>query len=204
VKKAKRLVSHAVGKTPRPAKVTAAQHAVRKEAAQDAAATRKHNAHGKHGGTSKHSAKRGWSPDSDVACCSARAVAESLRIASGPVLSDDDVLGLYFRTTSDPDAGETILATLMAAQRYGLAGHRPFIIDRLYPPDPLHTALRCMRDPDLSAPVAWGGLILGLGLPQCPHAVVQHDGAWWSWGQPCDPDGFPGAVIEEAWAVTWQ
>lgn len=50
-------------------------------------------------------------------------------------------------------------------------------------------------------------VILGLDLPLGePHAVVAHDGAWWSWGEPYapyDPDWFPGAVIDEAWAVTW-
>lgn len=48
------------------------------------------------------------------------------------------------------------------------------------------------------------GLILGLDLPEGPHAVLD-DGRcqWWSWGEPYDPAAFPGAVIEEAWTVRW-
>ena len=33
--------------------------------------------------------------------------------------------------------------------------------------------------------------------------AVGPDGAWWSWGEPYSPADFPGAVIEEAWEVTW-
>lgn len=46
-------------------------------------------------------------------------------------------------------------------------------------------------------------LILGLALPEGPHAVLATADGWWSWGELYDPSGFPGAVIEEAWAVTW-
>lgn len=46
-------------------------------------------------------------------------------------------------------------------------------------------------------------VILGVDLPG-PHAVtVDERGRWWSWGRPYDPASFPDAVIEEAWAVTW-
>jgi hypothetical protein len=60
----------------------------------------------------------------DVACCSAEALAASLRLAGHPV-TDEDVLELYWLTASDPDEGASILATLEAAQRFGLAGIRP-------------------------------------------------------------------------------
>jgi hypothetical protein len=47
-------------------------------------------------------------------------------------------------------------------------------------------------------------LILGLELPEGPHAVaVAPDGTWWSWGEPYSPGDFPSAVIDQAWAVTW-
>ena len=45
-------------------------------------------------------------------------------------------------------------------------------------------------------------LILGVDLPGS-HALCDDGAAWWSWGQPFDPAVFPGAVIEEAWAVRW-
>lgn len=46
-------------------------------------------------------------------------------------------------------------------------------------------------------------LILGLDLPEGPHAVLATPGGWWSWGELYDPSEFPGAVIEEAWEVRW-
>lgn len=60
----------------------------------------------------------------DVACCSAEALAASLRLLGVPV-GDEDVLALYWRTAADADAGASISATLEAAQRFGLAGVRP-------------------------------------------------------------------------------
>jgi len=46
-------------------------------------------------------------------------------------------------------------------------------------------------------------LILGVDLPG-PHAVtVAPDGCWVSWGRHYDPADFPGAVVEEAWAVSF-
>lgn len=47
------------------------------------------------------------------------------------------------------------------------------------------------------------GLILGLDLPEGPHAVFDDGRSWWSWGEPYNPADFAGAVVEEAWAVTW-
>jgi hypothetical protein len=68
-----------------------------------------------------------------VACCSAQALAASLRLAGVPV-SDDDVLALYWRTASDADAGASILATLEAASRFGLARVRPAEVHELNMP----------------------------------------------------------------------
>src|SRR5260221_3598014 len=53
--------------------------------------------------------KRKLSPGADVACCSAEAV--GLLLGWGW----DEVLALYWRTASDPDAGATIADTLAAA-----------------------------------------------------------------------------------------
>ena len=134
----------------------------------------------------------------DVACCAAEALAWSLRLAGWPV-GVADVLALYKLTADGPDAGASILATLDAAYTFGLAGVRPVSFEIAGPgsasaskqthagPGPRH-----QRTP----------LILGLELPG-PHAVCQQDGQWWTWGEPYDPDCFPDAVIEEAWAVTW-
>ena len=125
-----------------------------------------------------------WSPDSAVACCAARAVAESLRLALDVSVSGGDVLALYWRTAGDPDAGATILATLQAAREHGLGGYRPSGF-----------ALAGMHEPNER-------LILHVQMPD-EHALTADGPVWWSWGEPYRPDAFPGAVIEEAWAVTW-
>jgi hypothetical protein len=142
--------------------------------------------------SSKHTRK--WSPDEDVALCSARAVAETWRIASGRPVSDSAVLDLYWSAASEADAGTSILDALEAAQEFRFPGSL--------------SAQRGLIKARTSGPTRAGELlILGLDLPYGePHAVVAHDGAWWSWGEPYapyDPDWFPGAVIDEAWAVTW-
>jgi hypothetical protein len=116
-----------------------------------------------------------------VACCSAEALAASLRLA-GHAVTDADVLALYWHTARDEDAGAPILATLEAAGEYGLAGVRPVSFRVAEPGD-------------------WG-LILGLTLP-APHAVLDTGAGWMSWGEPWPAWAFPDAAIEEAWEVTW-
>jgi hypothetical protein len=149
---------------------------------------------------------RKLTPDGAVALCSARAVAESLRLALGVIASDDDVLELYFRTASDPDEGASILATLHAAATFGLAGARLAAFSTAGAgggdPNPVAKPLSpAPRAPAASAQP--GGLILGTELPG-PHAVtVAPDGCWVSWGEHYDPADFPDAVVEEAWAVSW-
>ncbi len=127
--------------------------------------------------------KRKLSPG-DAACCAAEALAASLRLAGVPV-GDEDVLALYWRTAADADAGATISATLEAAQRYGLAGVRPVVI----------------QDVDSSL---MSGLILGVTLPGGPHALtLDPSGAVWSWGELHDPAGLGAGPVEEAWSVQW-
>ena len=123
---------------------------------------------------------RALSPGDAVACCSAEALAASLRLAGGAV-SDDDVLELHWLAGGDEDTGVSILAALEAAAAFGLAGYRP----RWFGP-------------------AKGARysIFGLELPG-PHAVLAEPRRWWSWGKRYDPSDFPDARVEEAWAVTW-
>jgi hypothetical protein len=153
----------------------------------------------KHKASKKHSAKRGLAlAAEDVACCSAEALAATLRLA-GRQVAEADVLALYWHTASDPDAGASVLATLEAAARTGLAGCRP-VFEEVMPHVPgLHDDRPGRHE------IRAAGLILGTSLPGGPHSVaVGPDGTWWSWGEPYSPVGFPGAVIEECWAVTWQ
>ena len=139
-----------------------------------------------------------------VACCSAEAIAASLRLA-GARVSDDDVLELHWRAGGDEDTGVTILAALEAAMEWGLAGYRPtFSGGRPTLSDA--DALTCSNGKAFTyyrrsvRPPAT--LLLGLELPG-PHAVLADAGRWWSWGKPYDPLTWPDARIEEAWAVTW-
>ena len=145
-----------------------------------------------------------------VACCSAEAVAASLRLAGGAV-SDDDVLELHWAAGGDEDTGVSILAALEAAAEFGLAEYRPVFAKRPLddPPLPFGQLLGYVEDVDLGE-VDHGlgggllhGLILGTEMPGGPHAVLAEAGRWWSWGKRYDPSAFPAAVIEEAWAVTW-
>lgn len=45
--------------------------------------------------------------------------------------------------------------------------------------------------------------ILGLDLPEGPHAVCATEDGWWSWGRLYPASAFSQAIIGEAWAVTW-
>lgn len=145
----------------------------------------------------------------------------SLRLAtdSGVPVTDSDVLALYFATADGPDDGASIEDALDAAGQFGIGGVR--LVD--YEPLVVTGAASVRRRPlsALGRAVEWHGqlglalaadqdvedtghgLILGLDLPEGPHAVLATDGGWWSWGELYDPAQFPGAVIEEAWAVTW-
>lgn len=182
----------------------------------------------------------------DVSCCSAEALAASLRLA-GVAVADADVLALYWHTAESANAGASIAGTLETAYRWGLAGTRPesFVpvdvheldatacshgtrAEHAAELDTLQTGqLDCLDDVpvallDCHQPFAVAGfdgyrgdvgrgdparvlvhsLILGLDLPEGPHAVtLDPGGGVWSWGELYELGG--EAVIEEAWAVTW-
>jgi hypothetical protein len=144
--------------------------------------------------------RRKWSPDEGVALCSARAVAESLRIALGPVVSDSAVLTLHAYAGGTENTGTSILAALEAAQSSSWFGGITSVVSAK---NFLSTS---SQDAHVSGSLMASSVILGLDLPWGePHAVTYdpRDGTWWSWGQPYSPADFPGAVIEEAWAVSW-
>lgn len=120
----------------------------------------------------------------EVACCAAEAVAASLRL-TGARAGDDDVLRLYESVAASPDQGATLTATLLAVSASGLAGHLPVRV----------------RPVPVWSPEA---VLLGVELPGSHAVCVGPDGAWWSWGEPFDPATWPDAVVEEAWALSWQ
>jgi hypothetical protein len=171
---------------------------------------------------------RAWSPDGDLPVCSARAVAEALRLAVGVRLADEDVLGLHWAAGGDREHGVTVLDALSAVSEYGLPGWRlhpaplalsqdgaPLLGCQLVPCTKHGSSeLRETRSHvgcPLSEDLAHGPeclseaiKILGVDLGVGSHAItVAPDGTWWSWGEPYDCRFFDGAVIEEAWAVTW-
>jgi hypothetical protein len=104
-------------------------------------------------------------------------------------VSDADVLALYWHTARDEHAGASIVATLEAAAEFGLADMRPMTWE-------------CVNPGYTNHGIYTPGLILGLSLP-APHAVLDTGSEWVTWGEPWPAWAFPGAVIEEAWAVTW-
>jgi hypothetical protein len=61
--------------------------------------------------------------------CAAAAVANSLLLATGIRVDDEDVLGLHLAAGGSLDAGASVLGVLEAAERYGLAEERPMFVD---------------------------------------------------------------------------
>jgi hypothetical protein len=144
-----------------------------------------HGAHPKHAHTvakhAKHTKAAKWSPNLDVACCAAEALAASLRL-TGRTVTGGDVLDLYWRTAGHEDAGATIEATIEAAARYGLAGVK---VADARPADALLT-----------------GVIVGTALAE-RHAMVVDGHGVWTWGvwRPVTCSLLAG--VDEAWEVTW-
>lgn len=120
----------------------------------------------------------------DVHCCTAEALASSLRMAGWPV-GDEDILALYFLTTDDPIAQTTIPAMLEAASRFGLAGVRPIDWDRI--------GDEAFQPGDIQ------GLEL---LDGRRHVVTLTRAGQWSWGSHWSLEDLPG-YAEETWTVRW-
>ena len=139
-----------------------------------AAKTRAYNL--KHAGTATHTAAakaRSLSLGEGVACCSAEALAASLRLAGG-VVSDDDVLELHWLAGGDEDTGVSILAALEAAVEFGLAGFRPRYFEQGQKRASEY-GRQSSRFLDVKAPLALLDLGDGLLLPvpeaECSHAL---------------------------------
>lgn len=145
--------------------------------------------------------------------CAAAAVANSLLLATGERVSDEDVLVLHVAAAGSPDAGASVLGVLEAAQRYGLAGVTPAALS------PVRAALTCCTfstDPradrsgrrryygTVQAPQPLPSVILELALPGGIHAVLLGDGFAVTWGQaiPVTPAFLEHQAVA-AWALTW-
>jgi hypothetical protein len=130
----------------------------------------------------KNRAKRALTPG-EISWCPVQALATMLEL-TGHHVTSRDMLALYKQVASGPDDGATIAGTLEAAACYGLAGVR--VVD--------YTEL-------VELAPCTSPLLLGVELPE-PHTVLDDGDGWWSWGESWEP--FPGAVISEAWSVTWE
>jgi hypothetical protein len=128
-----------------------------------------------------HAKPAKWSPNLDIACCAAEALAASLRLA-GRAVSDRDVLDLYWLTAGDADAGAGLWATIEAAAEHGLAGVRP---------------LDARPATELAA-----GVVLGLELVE-RHAVTVDGHGVWTWGEWRPVSCGLLAAADEAWVITW-
>jgi hypothetical protein len=199
--------AHAKKPPAKPAHVSQKVKASRHAAAVKASKTRAANAK-----KAKAHPRRQLALGSAVACCSAEALAASLRLTGWPV-TDADVLALYWHTAGDEHAGASIVATLEAAADYGLAGVRP-VRFRLAE-GICDSAAWAEQPPATEERVGLPGaslahdqhshlasVILGLSLP-APHAVLDTGREWISWGQAWPVSAFPDVVTEEAWEVTW-
>jgi len=151
--------------------------------------------------TPKPKKARKWSPDWDVACCTAQAVGT---LAGWDW---DDVLALYWRTASDPDSGASILDTLTEALPYGHYDGLP-VQSYTITGGPFVSSERD-SNPRFQSASTWlapgvlpaSNLILGVTMPE-PHTIaVTPDGTWWSWGEPFNLSDWPELIVDEAWAV---
>lgn len=115
--------------------------------------------------------------------CAAAAVANSLLLATGQRLSDEDVLGLHVAAAGSLGAPASVLCVLEAAQRHGLP---------------------CGFD-EGKADISPHALILELALPGGIHAVALGDGFAVTWGDAVSVDtAFPAQQAVAAWRIDWQ
>lgn len=128
-----------------------------------------------------HVKKAKWTPNADVACCAAQALAASARLA-GHAVSDADVLALYWLTASHPDEGASLEATIAAAASFGLGGAR---LGDARPASALRT-----------------GTVLGADLTE-RHAVTVDGAGVWTWGEWRPASAQLLAATDEAWELTW-
>jgi hypothetical protein len=143
--------------------------------------------------------------------CAAVAVANSLLMATGVRVSDEDVLALYLAASGGADSGASILATLAAAAKYGLAGIRPVSYGGAGPDS--------NRQPWIAGGYALGPLrlphrALSVELPALPadddSAVIleltlqeaQQDQEVWDW-EPSPSWGDHAAVLTGDSVITW-
>jgi hypothetical protein len=152
----------------------------RKARAHDRKVAAAHGKPGKPGKTAKPAKAKQLALGDDVACCSAEALAASLRLSGWPV-TNEDVLALYRLTAADDDVGATIQEALEAAMWAGLAGVR---VTAYWPASPASPAVL-------------------LGLTEPAHAVLATPEGWWSWGQLYEHEFLASAGIDEAWELRW-
>ena len=95
-------------------------------AARDQARARRDRARARTAGLARPSVSDGWilGGNDRWLTCAATAVANSLLLATGKRVSDEDVLALHEAAAGSPDAGASVLSVLEAAQEHGLAGVR--------------------------------------------------------------------------------
>lgn len=151
-----------------------------------AAGTKASAAHRKHVHVKGHHHKQAkaasWSPNLDVACCAAEALAVSARLA-GRDVTDADILALYWLTADHAEQGASIEATIEAAGVFGLGGAR--LIDAR------------------PAAALTDGVVLGTELQQRHAMTVQGHGVW-TWGEWRPATCGTLAAADEAWELTWQ
>jgi hypothetical protein len=132
--------------------------------------------------------------------CAAAAVANSLLLATGQRLSDEEVLGLHVAAAGSAQAPASVLGVLEAAQERGFGGARPAA--REQPVRSLAKAASLPEPTDAGRPRT---LILELALPGGIHAVLLADGFAVTWGDEVPVSAaFLARRTVAAWTVTWE
>jgi hypothetical protein len=153
-------------------------------AARDQARARRDMGRARTAGLARAGAGGAWvlGGNDQYLTCAATAVANSLLLATGQRLSDDEVLSLHLAAAGSLDAEASVQGVLEAAQRFGLA---------------------CGFD-EGKADINPHALILELALAGGIHAVVLGDGFAVTWGQAVPVStAFLDWQAVAAWRVTW-
>lgn len=145
--------------------------------------------------------------------CAAAAVANSLLMATGRRVADEDVLELHAAAAGHPGRAASVLGVLETAQARGLAGVTPAALS------PVRAVLKCCAFSThpradrsgrrrycgtVQAPQPPPSVILELALPGGRHAALLGDGFAVTWGTELPvTTAFLDEHVTAAWAVTW-
>ena len=162
---------------------------------RDMARSRRDLGRARTAGLARPGGEGGWvlGGNDRYATCAAAAVANSLLMATGRRVADEDVLALHAAAAGHPDRSASVLGVLETVQVHGLAG---------FAPEPsCSDAARLLGSLGSDTKTS---VILELALPGGIHAVLLADGFAVTWGRAVPvTEAFLASQAIAAWAVTW-